>query len=53
MNFLVPKFTRTFINKYIAPLVNLSDIMFTITTMKETYKVKHGTSSEPARHNVH
>ena len=53
MNLLIPKFTRTFINKYIAPLVNLSGIMFTRTTMKEGFKVKTGTSSEHNNHNVH
>ena len=53
MNLLIPKFTRTLMDEQTAPLVNISDIMFTITTMKEAFKVKHGTSSEPAQHNVH
>ena len=48
MNLLIPKFTRTFMDEQTAHLVNISDIMFTRTTMKEAFKVKHGTSSEPA-----
>lgn len=53
MNFLVPKFTRTLMDEQTVPLVNIADIMFTRTTMKEAFKVKHGTPSEPAQHNVH